>query len=165
VFGVLGFRRRARSPHRRCSFGNTAARGTDVERPHESRMYRMYYPAVSEMKKKDSPPDEAELARRRAWFEQYAERLKSSSVVMGPEDGPHRCPCCGERTLRERGEQDICQVCYWQDDGQDDHDADVVRGGPNGWMSLTQARENFRRFGWCYERPLPEDLSRRRKKS
>lgn len=56
----------------------------------------------------------------------------------------HRCPCCGYRTLSERGGFEMCQVCYWEDDGQDDHDAEEVRGGPNGVLSLTVARENFR---------------------
>jgi hypothetical protein len=56
----------------------------------------------------------------------------------------YACPCCGERTLSERGGYDICSVCGWEDDGQDDHDADEVRGGPNGRFSLTQARKAFR---------------------
>jgi hypothetical protein len=42
-------------------------------------------------------------------------------------------------TLNERGGWEICAVCFWEDDGQDDHDADNVRGGPNGALSLTQA--------------------------
>jgi hypothetical protein len=67
----------------------------------------------------------------------------------------YRCPCCGHRTLDERGVYDICQVCYWEDDGQDDHDADEVRGGPNYELSLTQARQNFREFGACSRRVLP----------
>jgi Cysteine-rich CPCC len=67
----------------------------------------------------------------------------------------YRCPCCGHRTLDERGVEDICQVCYWEDDGQDDHDADEVRGGPNYELSLTQARQNFREFGACSRRVLP----------
>lgn len=37
----------------------------------------------------------------------------------------------------------MCPVCWWEDDGQDDHDADEVRGGPNGSLSLTEARMNF----------------------
>jgi len=41
----------------------------------------------------------------------------------------------------------MCPVCWWEDDGQDDHDADEVRGGPNGALSLSQARENFLNFG------------------
>jgi hypothetical protein len=59
----------------------------------------------------------------------------------------YRCPCCGNRALHERGGDEICPVCFWQDDGQDDHDADVVRGGPNYDLSLTVARENYRRIG------------------
>jgi hypothetical protein len=53
------------------------------------------------------------------------------------------CPCCGFKTLPERGGFDICPVCFWEDDGQDDHDADEIRGGPNGTLSLSQARKNF----------------------
>lgn len=60
---------------------------------------------------------------------------------------------------------DICKVCYWEDDGQDEHNADVVRGGPNGSLSLAQARANYLRLGACEERlvrharpPLPEEL-------
>jgi len=37
----------------------------------------------------------------------------------------------------------MCPVCWWEDDGQDNHDADEVRGGPNGFLSLTEARRNF----------------------
>lgn len=58
-----------------------------------------------------------------------------------------RCPCCHYRTLPERGHYDICPVCFWEDDGQDDHDADEVFGGPNGDLSLTQARLNFAAYG------------------
>lgn len=57
-----------------------------------------------------------------------------------------RCPCCRMRTLRGRGEDEICPVCFWEDDGQDDADADVVRGGQNGGLSLTQARANYQRI-------------------
>jgi hypothetical protein len=45
-----------------------------------------------------------------------------------------------------RGQDEICKVCFWQDDGQDDHNADDVLGGPNGWLSLRQARLNFAEF-------------------
>jgi hypothetical protein len=37
-------------------------------------------------------------------------------------------------------------VCFWEDDGQDEHDADDVRGGPNRDLSLTKARLNFHDF-------------------
>ena len=32
--------------------------------------------------------------------------------------------------------------------------ADVVRGGPNGGLSLTQARINYRQFGACAEQSI-----------
>lgn len=67
---------------------------------------------------------------------------------MSPgESGRGRCPCCGYRTLTAPGTSEICPVCFWEDDGQGDSDAEVVRGGPNGDLSLSEARENFRRFG------------------
>ena len=58
----------------------------------------------------------------------------------------YRCPCCGFKTLYGRGQDEICPVCFWEDDGQDDHDAEEARGGPNRSLSLTQARLNFRDF-------------------
>ena len=77
----------------------------------------------------------------------------------------YRCPCCGCRTLGERGGFEICPVCFWEDDGQDDADADTVRGGPNGSLSLTQARQNFREFGASdrkslqqVRKPTPEEI-------
>jgi len=88
-----------------------------------------------------------ELSRRLNWFQEYTGRIESQ-----PSGLPLRCPCCGCRTLGERGGFEICPVCFWEDDGQDDHDADVVRGGPNGALSLTQARANFLQIGACDER-------------
>jgi hypothetical protein len=68
--------------------------------------------------------------------------------------GPIRCLCCGYRTLEAPSSLEICPVCWWQDDGQDDSDADVVRASVNGDLSLTQARENFRRYGAAHRRFL-----------
>jgi hypothetical protein len=65
------------------------------------------------------------------------------------------CPCCRNLTLAERGAYEICPVCYWEDDGQDDRDADIVRGGPNYGLSLTAARANFVRIGAAEPRVLP----------
>jgi hypothetical protein len=76
----------------------------------------------------------------------------------------YSCPCCGFKTLRGRGQYELCRVCFWEDDGQDDHDADEVRGGPNSTLSLAQARINFRAFGACESHfvnkvrpPLPDE--------
>lgn len=93
-----------------------------------------------------NPPSPEEPSRGLAWYEAYTNRLDSQ-----PSDLPLRCPCCGCKTLSERGGFDICQVCFWEDDGQDDYDADVKRGGPNGSLSLKEARENYLRLGACEE--------------
>ena len=50
-------------------------------------------------------------------------------------------------TLESLATYEICAVCYWDDDGQSGDEADEVFGGPNGSLSLTQARRNFREFG------------------
>lgn len=52
------------------------------------------------------------------------------------------CPCCGFRTGCL-----TCPVCFWTDDGQGDADADVVRGGPNGELTLSHGRLNYAIYG------------------
>jgi tRNA threonylcarbamoyladenosine biosynthesis protein TsaE len=89
------------------------------------------------------------------WVDDYIDRLDRLSVVRGPDGGPYPCPCCGNVTLPERGAFDICPVCFWEDDGQDDADADIVRGGPNGALSLTDARRNYTSIGAAEDRLLP----------
>ncbi|MEU4773653.1 CPCC family cysteine-rich protein [Micromonospora sp. NPDC023644] len=71
-------------------------------------------------------------------------------VRRGPEGGPYGCPCCRCITLDERGMYQICVVCFWEDDGSDDASAHEP-SGPNGSLTLAQARENFARFGACDE--------------
>lgn len=78
------------------------------------------------------------------------------------------CPCCGHATLTERGGYEICPVCFWEDDGQDNEDADTCRGGPNR-VSLREGRLNFLRFGASVEadcesvrRPTAEEVRLRR---
>lgn len=36
--------------------------------------------------------------------------------VVGGVEKLERCPCCGYRTIKERGCYYICKVCYWEDD-------------------------------------------------
>ncbi|MEV6385665.1 CPCC family cysteine-rich protein [Streptomyces sp. NPDC051773] len=64
-----------------------------------------------------------------------------TGAERGP--GPFPCPCCFQPTLEERANFEICPECGWEDDGQDDTDAHVVRGGPNGSLSLTRARAEY----------------------
>jgi cysteine-rich CPCC protein len=87
------------------------------------------------------------------------------SIDEPPQAGRRfRCPCCKHLTLSSRGYYEICKVCFWEDDGQDEHDAEIVRGGPNSDLSLRQAQENYRRFGAMEKRfvrhvraPKPEE--------
>src|SRR5438477_7521638 len=96
-----------------------------------------------------------ELKRRHQWFERY---------IAATDQGVHKpvtpgvryaCPCCGYPTLSERGGYDICKLCDWEDDGQDDPHAEEVWGGPNGRYSLAQARANFRRYLIMYDPTKP----------
>ncbi len=70
------------------------------------------------------------------------------------------CPCCGYKTLGEHGNYEICTVCWWEDDGQDNSDASQILGGPNYGMSLTRSRINFLRYG-IYD-PSRKDLLNKR---
>lgn len=90
----------------------------------------------------------------------------SENVTRPPEQRKtYRCPCCGYKTLYGRAGDEFCNVCFWEDDGQDEDDVDDVRGGPNGVLSLGQARVNFLEFGACdrkfisnVRQPLPDEL-------
>jgi len=67
-----------------------------------------------------------------------------------------RRPSCRFKTLCGRAQDEICKVCFWEDDGQDDHDANEVRDGPNGTLSVSKARHNFASFGAVERRFLPK---------
>ena len=99
------------------------------------------------------------------WCQQTIDDMVKKSVFAPPQEGVcYRCPCCHYKTLEERGGYNICPVCFWEDDGQDDEDAHTNRIFSPNHMSLEFARENYRRFGACEERliqhvrlPLPEE--------
>jgi hypothetical protein len=59
----------------------------------------------------------------------------------------YTCPCCGYKTLDEEppGTYDICEICFWEDDGVQFNDPDF-EGGANV-PSLRQAQKNFIEFG------------------
>ncbi len=55
----------------------------------------------------------------------------------------HACPCCRFITLPELDKDELCPVCFWEDDGTEDPSQSSERNG----LSLSAARRNFRRFG------------------
>jgi len=68
--------------------------------------------------------------------------------------GPYTCPCCHLLTLDARGDFEICDECGWEDDGQDDPHADETWGGPNGSLSLSDARASYRQLSQAETIPL-----------
>ena len=101
--------------------------------------------------------DEELLAARAAWFAPYTTQR---NVFAPAADGPFTCPCCGHRTLGERGAYEICGEGDWEDDGQDDHDSGVVRSSPNGRLSLDAARAMYIAGGGRPEPHAPPSLPR-----
>lgn len=56
------------------------------------------------------------------------------------------CPCCGYRTLPERGAYDLCPVCWWEDDAAAT-DAESL-AGPNG-TTRAEGQRLYQRYGAC----------------
>jgi hypothetical protein len=76
-------------------------------------------------------------------------------VVSTAVEVRYRCPCCGYKTLDAPGALRLCEVCWWEDDGQEDEDASEIRLTVNGQLSLNQARSNYSQFGAAHPRFLP----------
>ncbi len=78
------------------------------------------------------------------------------------------CPCCGFPTLTEPSSHEICELCHWQDDGLTGTNEEEVIGGPNGLLSIAQARRNFVQHGDAFDaadtrrRNLCRDPNRKR---
>jgi hypothetical protein len=72
--------------------------------------------------------------KRRNLFNKY---LNENNIEI------NTCPGCGFPALNGRGAYEICCVCNWEDDNQDDEEADEVWGGPNSKLSLTENRLNI----------------------
>lgn len=48
------------------------------------------------------------------------EILNQNIQVCGDVEILYSCPCCKYRTIKERGQYEVCPVCHWEDDGNDD---------------------------------------------
>ena len=60
------------------------------------------------------------------------------------------CACCGYMTIEEKGNYEICPICYWEDDSVQEADP-WFEGGANK-PSLWEAQLNFKKFGVMEER-------------
>lgn len=94
--------------------------------------------------------------QRRKFFDAYGSRINEQKADLPPNGMRVTCPCCGYPTTS--GETyEICDLCSWEDDGQDDLNADEILGGPNQGYSLVEARQNFEKYLVMY--PPEEDPS------
>lgn len=89
------------------------------------------------------------------YLERRLRALGHDATVTGSAERRERCPCCRYYSLPQRGEYDICPVCFWEDDGSEDPER---RSGPNR-MTLREARENFARLGAVSESARAHVLS------
>jgi uncharacterized Zn finger protein (UPF0148 family) len=96
------------------------------------------------------------------WFYWYVEQVGNEKKWAKYRDR-FLCPCCYMPTLDERAGYDICPICFWEDDGQDTDDAEIIRGGPNADYSLKEARDNFKVHHTMY-RPSDENAFEREMK-
>ena len=66
-------------------------------------------------------------------------------------DSRYPCPCCGHLVFSEPpGSEDICLVCFWEDD-LNQLRWPAFAGGANA-VSLIEAQRNFSEFGAIEER-------------
>jgi len=63
------------------------------------------------------------------------------------------CACCGYKTLDEKGNYEICPICFWEDDPVQEADP-WFEGGANT-PSLYAAQKNYKSFGAMEERHIP----------
>ncbi|SMO52788.1 Cysteine-rich CPCC [Melghirimyces algeriensis] len=82
--------------------------------------------------------------------ERISKILGKKILVEGKEETLLTCPCCKYQTLMERGQYDICPVCFWEEDGSDEP---THYSGPNH-MTLAEGRENFIKYGAVTEMSL-----------
>ena len=94
--------------------------------------------------------------QRRKWFDGYIQRIEQGVSRLPQPNTRYACPCCGYPTLFQRGSYEVCELCDWEDDGQDDPHANEVWGGPNGAYSLADARLNFKHYYIMYD---PHEIS------
>ena len=60
------------------------------------------------------------------------------------------CPCCDYKTIQEKGSYEICPVCKWENDGNDDIN---VYSSCNR-LTLKEGISNFKKYGACDERSI-----------
>lgn len=81
---------------------------------------------------------------------QFIARTSKAEYLKG------RCEVCGLFTFDAdtRGTFDVCEKCFWEDD-EYHKNMNEPCGGPNGKLSVNQARKNYLKYGVCNKDMLP----------
>lgn len=82
----------------------------------------------------------------------YVRALRDAGVEMRAElaiaGAVIDCPCCRKRSLKRRGDGELCRVCGWRDDAEQNESCpDLVVPGRNRGYSLAQAQQQFAERG------------------
>ena len=82
--------------------------------------------------------------------------------VKDMEGRKYKCPVCGYYTLDESLGNEICPVCFWEDDCREEY---ADEESPANGISISRARENWHRVGACdpdvlrfCRKPLPSEM-------
>ena len=86
----------------------------------------------------------------------YYNFIIKKSCFKKLKSGIINCSCCGYLSLSSRHNHEICPVCFWQDDFLDENEI----SGANG-ISISEARENYIKFGACTKGMLKNVLSKK----
>lgn len=93
------------------------------------------------------------------------QRLRARLAPSEPSPGSayFPCACCGSLTIHEPGDYELCPVCFWEDDPDQQQDA-AFEFGANGY-SLDFAKASYAATGSSHpsfrfrvRHPLPSEL-------
>jgi hypothetical protein len=80
----------------------------------------------------------------------FKKLYKFPLIIKGDPEELIICPCCNYKTISEKGNYEICPVCFWEDDGNDDE----FKYSQVNHMTLKEAKDNFKEKGAVLEKFL-----------
>ncbi len=89
------------------------------------------------------------FVQRRMWFDDYLARARIGLLPL-PRDY-YTCACCGYPTIEEPQTLEVCYLCLWKDNGQDDPHANEYWRGAYYGLTLSAAREHFAAYVACFD--------------
>jgi ribosomal protein S14 len=87
------------------------------------------------------------LKQRRDFFQKHLPVIKTREKKSDGKSASrlkNTCPACGYLTLHTRAAFEICPICFWEDDGFDDPEAEEVSQANQ--ETLKEYRKNIQRM-------------------